>query len=240
LIDPIGLGFEQYNAIGVFQPKMSLQFGSRGDESKGRRPTTIELDLDTAGYIQGIEDSAFSNPKELGKLVAKTKALFVVDGISGVGAAECRTDEWKVDLLAVGAQKALMLPPGLAYLAVSAKAKAVETGKKGTSLIVETADCDVESLPSLGISCWLLGPKGTPAELHRIRPISPSSRKRARRRRPRALGDGSARELRGSREPLSRRRHPAREPDRFRVDGTRDERIQALSRRSGSVYNQSK
>lgn len=61
----------------------------------------------------------------LGKLVAATKALFVVDGISGVGAAECRTDDWNIDLLAVGAQKALMLPPGLAYLAVSAKAKAV-------------------------------------------------------------------------------------------------------------------
>jgi aspartate aminotransferase-like enzyme len=62
---------------------------------------------------------------ELGKLVAKTKAVFVVDGISGVGAVECRTDDWKIDLLAVGAQKALMLPPGLAYLAVSEKAKAV-------------------------------------------------------------------------------------------------------------------
>ena len=61
----------------------------------------------------------------LGMLVAKTKALFVVDGISGVGAAECRTDDWNIDLLAVGAQKALMLPPGLAYLAVSAKAKSV-------------------------------------------------------------------------------------------------------------------
>src|SRR5215213_1832662 len=39
----------------------------------------------------------------LGKLVAATKALFVVDGISGVGAVECRTDEWNIDLLAVGA-----------------------------------------------------------------------------------------------------------------------------------------
>jgi aspartate aminotransferase-like enzyme len=61
---------------------------------------------------------------EMGKLVAPTKAVFVVDGISGVGAAECRTDAWHIDLLAVGAQKALMLPPGLAYLSVSPKAKA--------------------------------------------------------------------------------------------------------------------
>lgn len=59
---------------------------------------------------------------EIGKVVAKTDALFIVDGISGVGAMECRTDDWNVDLLAVGSQKALMLPPGLAFLAVSEKA----------------------------------------------------------------------------------------------------------------------
>jgi hypothetical protein len=34
----------------------------------------IELDLDTAGFIQGVDDSAFSNPKELGKLLAESNA----------------------------------------------------------------------------------------------------------------------------------------------------------------------
>ena len=48
-----------------------------------------------------------------------SKALFVVDGISGVGAMECRTDAWGIDVLVVGSQKALMTPPGLAFLAVS-------------------------------------------------------------------------------------------------------------------------
>jgi serine---pyruvate transaminase len=48
--------------------------------------------------------------------------LFVVDGISGVGAMECRTDAWGIDVLVVGAQKALMTPPGLAFLSVSPKA----------------------------------------------------------------------------------------------------------------------
>jgi aspartate aminotransferase-like enzyme len=59
---------------------------------------------------------------EIGAVVAKTDAVFAVDGISGVGAMECRADEWGVDLLAVGSQKALMLPPGLAFLTVSPKA----------------------------------------------------------------------------------------------------------------------
>jgi len=54
--------------------------------------------------------------------VAGTPALFVVDGISGVGAMECQTDDWGIDLLCVGSQKALMIPPGLAFVAVSPKA----------------------------------------------------------------------------------------------------------------------
>src|SRR3954447_9687307 len=58
----------------------------------------------------------------IGRVVAQTPAVFAVDGISGVGAMECRTDAWQIDLLCVGSQKALMLPPGLAFLAVSPKA----------------------------------------------------------------------------------------------------------------------
>jgi serine---pyruvate transaminase len=57
----------------------------------------------------------------IGKIVAETPAVFAVDGISGVGAMECRTDAWGIDLLCVGSQKALMLPPGLAFVAVSPK-----------------------------------------------------------------------------------------------------------------------
>jgi hypothetical protein len=74
LIDPIGLGFEQYNAIGAFSPKMSLVFASRGDEARGRRPTMMELDLDTSAYIQGVENSNFSTPKELGQILADSPA----------------------------------------------------------------------------------------------------------------------------------------------------------------------
>ncbi len=57
-----------------------------------------------------------------GRLVAATPALLVIDGISGVGAMECRMDDWQIDILVTGSQKALMLPPGLAYIAASEKA----------------------------------------------------------------------------------------------------------------------
>lgn len=62
------------------------------------------------------------NLAEMGKIVARTPAIFAVDAISGAGAMECRTDEWHIDILVTGSQKALMLPPGLAFLAVSSKA----------------------------------------------------------------------------------------------------------------------
>jgi aspartate aminotransferase-like enzyme len=58
----------------------------------------------------------------LGKVVARTPAVFVVDTISGLGVMECRTDDWHIDVNVTGSQKALMLPPGLAYVAVSDKA----------------------------------------------------------------------------------------------------------------------
>lgn len=57
-----------------------------------------------------------------GKLVAKTNAILIVDGISGLGAMECRVDDWKLDIVVTGSQKALMLPPGLAFVSVSDKA----------------------------------------------------------------------------------------------------------------------
>ncbi|AMV36839.1 DUF1592 domain-containing protein [Planctomyces sp. SH-PL62] len=74
LIDPIGLGFEQYDAVGVFREKMVLQFaGPRGDQARERRPITREIEVDTSGSIEGMADSAFSTPRELGRLLAESK-----------------------------------------------------------------------------------------------------------------------------------------------------------------------
>ncbi len=57
-----------------------------------------------------------------GKLIARTPALHIVDSISGLGAMECRSDEWQIDINCTGSQKALMMPPGLAFLSLSDKA----------------------------------------------------------------------------------------------------------------------
>jgi len=51
-------------------------------------------------------------------------ALFMVDTISSLGSIDYRHDEWKVDVTVGGSQKGLMLPPGLSFNAISAKALA--------------------------------------------------------------------------------------------------------------------
>ncbi|HPP66532.1 MAG TPA: alanine--glyoxylate aminotransferase family protein, partial [bacterium] len=61
--------------------------------------------------------------KGIGEIVSgKPDTVFVVDGISGLGAVECRTDQWNIDMLVSGSQKALSLPPGLSFISVSEKA----------------------------------------------------------------------------------------------------------------------
>ena len=66
----------------------------------------------------------------IGKIVKDTQAVLVVDAISGLGAIDLKTDDWSVDMVVSGSQKGLMLPPGLGFISVSAKAfKLIENSK---------------------------------------------------------------------------------------------------------------
>jgi len=58
-------------------------------------------------------------------------ALLVVDAVSGLGAAELRQDEWGIDVVVAGSQKALMCPPGLAFASVSQRALDVAAESPG-------------------------------------------------------------------------------------------------------------
>jgi hypothetical protein len=72
LIDPIGYGFEKFDAIGQRRDKLKLTFGQSFGESKQPRPktSTVELDLDTTGQVAGLPNSGFTSPKELGSVLA--------------------------------------------------------------------------------------------------------------------------------------------------------------------------
>ncbi len=74
LIDPIGFGLENFDAVGAKREKFTLQFfKGRGDGDDKRPPMkTIDLDIDGRGYVTGIPDSQFSSPAELGTVLAKS------------------------------------------------------------------------------------------------------------------------------------------------------------------------
>jgi serine---pyruvate transaminase len=93
------------------------------------RPEQLQAALaehrDAAAVLTNLSETSTGVKHDIqafGKLVAATPALFIVDTISGLAVMECRTDDWKVDINVTGSQKALMLPPGLAYVSVSDKA----------------------------------------------------------------------------------------------------------------------
>ena len=71
LIDPIGFGFEKFDAIGARREKLKLSFdgGARSRRATGK---TVELDLDTTGNVAGIPNSAFQSPDRLGAVLAQT------------------------------------------------------------------------------------------------------------------------------------------------------------------------
>ena len=79
-----------------------------------------------AVYMQATETStaAEHDVQAIAKLLkeAAPDALLVVDGITGLGTTHFDVDGWGIDVLIGGSQKAVMIPPGLAYLSVSEKA----------------------------------------------------------------------------------------------------------------------
>ncbi|MFY9853271.1 MAG: alanine--glyoxylate aminotransferase family protein [Terracidiphilus sp.] len=87
-----------------------------------------------AVYMQATETSTGvrHDVEAIAKLLkeAGSKALLVVDGITGLGTTHFDVDGWGIDVLIGGSQKAVMIPPGLAYLSMSEKAWAAMEGAK--------------------------------------------------------------------------------------------------------------
>ena len=69
LIDPIGFGLEKFDAIGVRREKVKMLFFPDVHEAKVPKKV-VDLELDTTGQVAGIENSQFSNPRQLGEILA--------------------------------------------------------------------------------------------------------------------------------------------------------------------------
>jgi aspartate aminotransferase-like enzyme len=74
--------------------------------------------------VQASETSTTAvHPVEaIAALTRQREQLLIVDGITAVGVFDIPMDRWGIDVLVTGSQKALMLPPGLAFAALSERA----------------------------------------------------------------------------------------------------------------------
>ncbi|MEK7375950.1 MAG: alanine--glyoxylate aminotransferase family protein, partial [Candidatus Margulisiibacteriota bacterium] len=92
------------------------------DKDKKIKAVLVQHNETSTGVLNDIETTA--------KAIKKHGALIIVDAVSGLLTAPLKTDEWELDVVVSGSQKAFMVPPGLSFAAVSKKAWAAhETAK---------------------------------------------------------------------------------------------------------------
>ena len=85
-----------------------------GEAAAGCRVAFVTQSETSTGVVHDI--------RAIADAVRPSGAALVVDAVSSLGGVELRTDEWGIDVVVSGSQKALMCPPGLAFASVSDKA----------------------------------------------------------------------------------------------------------------------
>jgi aspartate aminotransferase-like enzyme len=118
-------------AFGCVVEVVSVPYGETFALDEVRQKLTADI---RAVYLQSTESStgARHDAKGIAHLVRESgdNTLLVVDAITGLGTTHFDVDGWGIDVIIGGSQKALMIPPGLAYCAVSERAwKRMETAK---------------------------------------------------------------------------------------------------------------
>jgi aspartate aminotransferase-like enzyme len=97
-----------------------------GDAVSAERVAAALRDVPDAKavFVTASESStgAMHDVRAMGEMVKKTEAILIVDAITGMGTMPLDIDGWGLDVVVGGSQKAFMIPPGLAFLCVSAKA----------------------------------------------------------------------------------------------------------------------
>jgi aspartate aminotransferase-like enzyme len=80
------------------------------------------------------------------RLARASGAMCLVDSVTGIGGAELRFDEWELDYALTGSQKALALPPGLAFAAASETFIASARATAGRGLYFDLVEFDAYAL----------------------------------------------------------------------------------------------
>jgi aspartate aminotransferase-like enzyme len=102
----------EYGWQQVVSPSDVADFLAANPDTRGVVVTQSETSSGVLNDVQAVGAIVNDYPE----------CVFIVDSITGIGAVECRTDQWHLDVVMTGSQKGLMLPPGLAAVSVSAKA----------------------------------------------------------------------------------------------------------------------
>lgn len=110
---------------GAIVDKIAVEFGQAINPEDVRKKlaedTNKEYKLVTMTHNE-TSTGVTNDVKTICSYIAEHGALSVVDGITSIGAIDCKMDEWGIDVLVSGSQKGFMIPPGLAFLAASEKA----------------------------------------------------------------------------------------------------------------------
>jgi aspartate aminotransferase-like enzyme len=109
-------------AYGLSPVELKVEWGKAVSVDEVEKQLNAHPDLQGV-MIQASETSttALHPVKEIARLT-KNGPLFIVDGVTAVGVLPVPVDEWGIDVLVTGSQKALMLPPGLGFIALSNRA----------------------------------------------------------------------------------------------------------------------
>jgi aspartate aminotransferase-like enzyme len=110
------------NAFGLNPIELKVEWGQAVKVEAVEKQLKAHPDLKGV-MIQASETSTtvLHPVKEIAKLT-KNGPLFLVDGVTAVGVVSVPLDEWGLDVLVTGSQKAMMLPPGLGFIALSDRA----------------------------------------------------------------------------------------------------------------------
>ena len=119
-------------AHGMNVKELRVAWGEAVSPEEVRRALEADPGI-RAVFVQLSESStgAAHDVQAMARITRERKdTLLVVDAISGAGALPLDTEAWGVDIVVVGSQKALALPPGLAFVSVGARARArIESSK---------------------------------------------------------------------------------------------------------------
>jgi aspartate aminotransferase-like enzyme len=111
-------------AFGLTVTELAYDWGVKADNDEVAEALSSDPEIKAAICVLSETSTGTVNDVEGFARAAQSAgdALTIVDAVSGLGACELRTDEWGVDVVVAGSQKALMTPPGLGFVSVSEKA----------------------------------------------------------------------------------------------------------------------